>query len=69
MDALIDNQYAHLIKSNNRFFVTGSATAGLTESNPSVTVPPAKQLLSGSISFVVKATLNPLAINYSKVSH
>lgn len=52
MDALIDNQYAHLIKSNNRFFVTGSATAELTESGLSVTVPPAKQLLSGSISFV-----------------
>lgn len=52
MDALIDNQYAHLIKSNNRFFVTGSATAELTESGLSVTVPPAKQLLTGSISFV-----------------
>lgn len=52
MDALIDNQYAHLIKANNRFFVTGSATAELTESGLSVTVPPAKQLLTGSISFV-----------------
>ncbi|MBW3696997.1 MCE family protein [Vibrio sp. T187] len=52
MDALIDNQYAHLIKSNNRFYVTGSATAELTESGLSVTVPPAKQLLTGSISFV-----------------
>ncbi|KAB0303786.1 MCE family protein [Vibrio fortis] len=52
MDALIDNQYAHLIKSNNRFFVTGSASAELTESGLSVTVPPAKQLLTGSISFV-----------------
>jgi len=52
MDALIDNQYAYLIKSNNRFFVTGSASAELTESGLSVTVPPAKQLLTGSISFV-----------------
>lgn len=52
MDALIDNQYAHLIRSNNRFYVTGSATAELTESGLSVTVPPAKQLLTGSISFV-----------------
>ncbi|MEZ8151538.1 MlaD family protein [Vibrio splendidus] len=52
MDALIDNEYAHLIKSHNRFFVTGSATAELTESGLSVTVPPAKQLLTGSISFV-----------------
>ncbi|MGF1755414.1 MlaD family protein [Vibrio makurazakiensis] len=52
MDALVDNKYAHLIKSKNRFFVTGSATAELTESGLSVTVPPAKQLLTGSISFV-----------------
>ncbi|WP_299691537.1 MlaD family protein [uncultured Vibrio sp.] len=52
MDALIDNEYAHLIKSHNRFFVTGSASAELTESGLSVTVPPAKQLLTGSISFV-----------------
>ncbi|PMH46490.1 paraquat-inducible protein B [Vibrio sp. 10N.286.49.B3] len=52
MDVLIDNQYAPLIKSQNRFFVTGSATAELTEAGLSVTVPPAAQLLSGSISFV-----------------
>lgn len=52
MDALIDNHYAHLIKSRNRFFITGSATAELTESGLSITVPPAKQLLSGSISFI-----------------
>lgn len=52
MDVLIDNEYKHLIKSNNRFYVTGSASAELTESGLSVTVPPAKQLLTGSISFV-----------------
>ncbi|MGR5237782.1 MlaD family protein [Vibrio alfacsensis] len=52
MDILIDHEYKHLIKSNNRFYVTGSASAELTESGLSVTVPPAKQLLSGSISFV-----------------
>ncbi|OEE79429.1 PqiB family protein [Vibrio genomosp. F6] len=52
MDALIDNHYAHLIKSRNRFFITGSATAELTGSGLSITVPPAKQLLSGSISFI-----------------
>lgn len=52
MDVLIDNEYKHLIKSNNRFYVTGSASAELTESGLSITVPPAKQLLTGSISFV-----------------
>ncbi|MEX3073172.1 MlaD family protein [Vibrio alginolyticus] len=52
MDVLIDHQYKHLIKSNNRFYVTGSASAELTETGLSITVPPAKQLLTGSISFV-----------------
>ncbi|TMX55937.1 MlaD family protein [Vibrio rotiferianus] len=52
MDVLIDHEFKHLIKSNNRFYVTGSASAELTESGLSVTVPPAKQLLTGSISFV-----------------
>ncbi len=51
-DTLIDSDYAHLIKSHNRFFVTGSASAELTESGLNITVPPAKQLLTGSISFV-----------------
>ena len=52
MDVLIDHEFKNLIKSNNRFYVTGSASAELTESGLSVTVPPAKQLLTGSISFV-----------------
>ncbi|EDP59986.1 MlaD family protein [Vibrio sp. AND4] len=52
MDVLIDNEYKRLIKADNRFYVTGSASAELTESGLSVTVPPAKQLLTGSISFV-----------------
>ncbi|RJX72835.1 MCE family protein [Vibrio sinensis] len=51
-NALVDNHYADLIKSKNRFYVTGSASAELTESGLSITVPPAKQLLTGSISFV-----------------
>ncbi|MCV5950173.1 hypothetical protein OFN94_35730, partial [Escherichia coli] len=51
-DVLIDNEYKHLIKSSNRCYVTGSASSELTESGLSVTVPPAKQLLTGSISFV-----------------
>ncbi|KOO10371.1 hypothetical protein AKJ18_34595, partial [Vibrio xuii] len=52
IDTLIDVNYAHLIKSHNRFFVTGSASAELTESGLNINVPPAKQLLTGSISFV-----------------
>ncbi|WP_194435033.1 PqiB family protein [Vibrio fluminensis] len=51
-DLLIDKRYQNLIRSNNRFFVTGSASAELTEAGLNVTVPPAKQLLTGSISFV-----------------
>jgi len=50
--ALINRKYKTLIKSKNRFFVSGSATAELTESGLNITVPPAKQLLTGSISFV-----------------
>jgi paraquat-inducible protein B len=49
---LIDKQYKHLIKSANRFFVTGRATAELTESGLTVSVPPAKQLLTGSVTFI-----------------
>lgn len=52
MDISIDIEYKDLIRSQNRFFVTGSATAELTKAGLSVTVPPAKQLLTGSISFV-----------------
>lgn len=52
LDVLVEPQYANLIRANNRFFVTGSASAELTETGLSVTVPPAKQLLAGSISFI-----------------
>ncbi|MGY5614221.1 MlaD family protein [Vibrio brasiliensis] len=61
LDALIDSDYAHLIKSQNRFFVTGSASAELTESGLNITVPPAKQLLTGSISFVSEGKAQPQA--------
>ncbi|CCN73684.1 MlaD family protein [Vibrio nigripulchritudo] len=59
MKALIDAQYAHLIKSRNRFFVDGSAKAELTDSGISVSVPPAKRLLSGSISFISSGSKKP----------
>ncbi|MBY8071960.1 MCE family protein [Vibrio fluvialis] len=51
-NVLIDKQYASLVRSQSRFYVTGSASAALTESGLSVSIPPAKQLLTGSISFV-----------------
>ncbi|EOV1170538.1 MlaD family protein [Vibrio fluvialis] len=51
-DVLIDKQYTSLVRSQSRFYVTGSASAALTESGLSVSIPPAKQLLTGSISFV-----------------
>ncbi|WP_070963387.1 PqiB family protein [Vibrio sonorensis] len=51
-DTLIDLKYTGLIRSDNRFFVSGTATADITESGLSIYVPPAKELLTGSISFV-----------------
>ncbi|PNH88360.1 MlaD family protein [Vibrio diazotrophicus] len=51
-DVLIDEEYVPFIGSNSRFYVTGTATAELTESGLNVSIPPAKQLLTGSISFV-----------------
>ncbi|MDE1333276.1 MlaD family protein [Vibrio aestuarianus] len=52
LNTLIDEQYSSLIRSQSRFYITGSATAELTESGLNVSIPPAKQLLAGSISFV-----------------
>ncbi|MDE1314147.1 MlaD family protein [Vibrio aestuarianus] len=52
LNTLIDEQYSSLIRSQSRFYITGSATAELTESGLNVSIPTAKQLLTGSISFV-----------------
>ncbi len=57
-DALIDQEYVPFIGSNSRFYVTGTATAELTETGLNVSIPPAKQLLSGSISFVSEGSSN-----------
>lgn len=57
-DLLIDNQYAYLIKSKNKFFVTSSASAELTSTGLSVTTQPVKQLLTGSISFISEGDKN-----------
>ncbi|MGR5252098.1 MlaD family protein [Vibrio astriarenae] len=51
-DVLIEGEYAQLIRSSNRFFVAGTATVQFDEQGLNVHVPPAKQLLEGSISFL-----------------
>ncbi|TGA72254.1 MCE family protein [Aliivibrio fischeri] len=50
-DAMVFEKYKHLIKSNNKFFVSGSVSAELTDSGLNIDVPPTQALISGSISF------------------
>lgn len=50
-DAMILEEYKHLIKSKNKFFVSGSVSAEFTDSGVSIDVPPTQSLISGSISF------------------
>ncbi|MGO1297641.1 MAG: MlaD family protein [Vibrio sp.] len=48
----IDNQYRQLVRSQNRFYLSSSASAQLSDNGVSVTMPPAKRLITGSISFM-----------------
>ncbi|WP_105902124.1 MlaD family protein [Vibrio gangliei] len=50
-DAQIDTQYAHLIKSKTRFYITSSVNASFTGTGINVSMPPIKQLLAGSVTF------------------
>ncbi|MGR6834059.1 MlaD family protein [Aliivibrio wodanis] len=50
-DVMILEKYKHLIKSNNKFFVSGSVSAELTDSGVNIDIPPTQALISGSISF------------------
>ncbi|MUK25914.1 MlaD family protein [Aliivibrio fischeri] len=50
-DAMVFEKYKHLIKSSNKFFVSGSVSAELTDSGLNIDVPPTQALISGSISF------------------
>ncbi|WP_153447159.1 MlaD family protein [Vibrio algicola] len=50
-DAQVNSQYAKLVKSQSRFFVSGSVDAQINGMGLSVSMPPMKQLLAGSISF------------------
>ncbi len=59
VDAIVYNQYTNLIKSKNRFYLTSSFRAKIEESGLTVSMPPAKQLLSGSISFTSEGDEKP----------
>ncbi|MFC3023955.1 MlaD family protein [Vibrio zhugei] len=48
----IDDKYRHLVRSQNRFYLSSSARAQLSDDGVSVSIPPAKRLLTGSISFM-----------------
>ncbi|MDW6003928.1 MlaD family protein [Vibrio mangrovi] len=48
----IDRQYQYLLKDKNRFYVTGSASASLTDTGVMVDLPSAKELLVHTISFI-----------------
>lgn len=48
----IDDKYRDLIHAKNRFYLSSSVNAKLSDDGVNVTVPPAKQLLTGSISFI-----------------
>ncbi|MCG3729019.1 PqiB family protein [Vibrio cincinnatiensis] len=48
----VEQKYEQLIRSQNRFYVTGAARAELNASAINVTLSPVKQLMTGSISFI-----------------
>ncbi len=51
LDVLVNKQYRHLIKSNNRFYISNGMNVDLTDSGVAIAVPPAKRLIGRSISF------------------
>ncbi len=57
--AYINNKYSSLVRSNNKFFVNGSATAELTDSGINVSVPPISDVISGGISFISEGKAGP----------
>ena len=50
-DALIYPTYAHLIKSNNRFYIAGGIEATVSAQGINVAIPAADQLISSAITF------------------
>ncbi|WP_394244393.1 PqiB family protein [Vibrio astriarenae] len=58
-DVLIEGEYSNLIRSSNRFYVAGTASVQFDEQGLNVHVPPAKQLLEGSISFLSEGSDKP----------
>ncbi|WED23158.1 MlaD family protein [Vibrio sp. JC009] len=49
---LIDAKYSQLIKTNNRFYVTGLFSASIEEGSLNIDMPPMKRLVTESISFI-----------------
>ncbi|MDG3088085.1 MlaD family protein [Vibrio hannami] len=49
---LVDAKYRHLVKSNNRFFVTGVVSANTNEGEINIDLPPIKRLITESVSFI-----------------
>ncbi|WP_375753978.1 MlaD family protein [Vibrio sp. HN007] len=55
---LVDGQYRNLIKSNNRFFVTGVVTASTSNGELNIDLPPFKRLITESVSFISEGQLS-----------
>ncbi len=51
IDVIIDNKYAHLVRSNSQFWLSSGYTAGLGWSGIEVNTGTVQQLLKGGISF------------------
>jgi len=48
----IQNQYVHLIRSNNKFFVTGRMEADITDRGLNLDMPPLADFVIGAINFI-----------------
>ncbi|MZI93276.1 MCE family protein [Vibrio sp. CAIM 722] len=58
-DLQLDKKYQSLVKSQSRFYLSNSVNASLTENGVSVSLPSAKQLVAGSISFTSQGDNHP----------
>ncbi|MDA9556086.1 MlaD family protein [Vibrio sp.] len=51
-DGLIQNNFRHLMRSKNRFYINSSVSAEVTGLGLDVNVPPLKSLITSSVSFI-----------------
>ncbi len=51
IQVLINSEYTSLLKSDNRFFVTNNINAAIDDGGLSLSMPPLRQLVVGTISF------------------